>query len=153
MIFCSKCGKEVADDASFCTACGNARQGGQNLNQTLKIKAVPIGFIRSNCETALEVSAWLALALLIIFGFVAGGYIGGLLTFSDEISELVKKIFILGKEPSFPSFSFSILGAFIGTMVGGVFGLLSLAFAYVSLKIVENIEKIDCNTNSEEKEN
>jgi hypothetical protein len=125
-------------------------QGGQSAAQAVNLKALG-GFFERNHQSVLEILAWVILLSFVIFGFAAGGYIGGYWTFSKELGDLMKNpniMELIGMEKlNFPKFSFNILGALFGMIAGGAAGLTFLTFTYGTINMWKNIENINLNQN------
>jgi hypothetical protein len=134
MIFCSKCGKEVAEGVSFCPACGKVLQGqASNKEGNALFKHIRnhymLNFSRRFFEDSLEVLGWLSLATFVIGGLVLGAIAG---------NEIV-------------SFAGLIIGAVIGAAIGGAVCAVIMIWSYgviaIFITMGNNIEKIDCNLN------
>jgi uncharacterized RDD family membrane protein YckC len=102
-MFCSKCGANVAEGATFCGACGQQAGG---IAAAPVAATIPIGYVAR--PTIAYAGFWLRFVALII-DIIILGIVGSILTFPFAVS-MGTGMFMHGRPPMRPEEVFEFLG-------------------------------------------
>jgi len=139
-MFCSNCGKEIANDSKFCACCGKAVASAPSVPS---VPSVPQNNIITTLSERVKINAiiWLVIAVLQILGGIFINWfllIVGVLNIVSAINDIKYSNILLqnptGVVEKFESLTGPIITLIYNLVIGGVIGVAGSIYYFLGIR-------------------